>query len=670
MEPFSNHAAEPFRPGVPPQANLRDSATQRLSARGHLGGYRLLGSLGRGGMGQVFRALDPKLGREVALKVMLASGLTSSERFIREARLTAELDHPGVVRVHDAGVDEGHAYIVYELVEGARTLDEVARLIGREERCALIAQAARAVGAAHERGIVHRDLKPDNLLVDGGSRLRVLDFGVARGLSEERLTNTGQMLGTPMFMAPEQMIDGKHAGPPADVWALGVLLYQALTDQLPFQAATLTELLARVQHPVVPPRRIEASVDAGLEAVCLRALERDPARRFANGQAMAEALEDALARPRSGPGRRWLLALTGAAVALTLAAAALLLLNRGPETEGSASSSSATSRAPTASEAPPRIKDRVLLEATSPQWAVWVDARRVVTGGPTVDARLWDAATGRELRAWPRRTTAAVRCGAGRVALASDAGLSLLDVDAATERPASLGHFVSVRQVAYAAEPEVLAVIAREGGSEHWGVFVISTGGVRREAHLPPESGTLVSIAVSPDGKQLGLGTLTAGVSPSQMRALSTGGPALVFRELRGQFRLDGTVMLPSVGLVSAYNPRTQDLLVGTAGGRIGIVPPGSRDIMDHFSAPDVINGAHHGSVHCLAFSPEGALVYSLAEHEQGSELRTWDYDSRRPRGAALHLSGKPRSLDLSPDGAVLLIGTEGSVLLRTVERR
>ena len=669
MEPFSNHAAEPFRPGVPPQANLRDSATQRLSARGHLGGYRLLGSLGRGGMGQVFRALDPNLGREVALKVMLTSGLTSSDRFIREARLTAELDHPGVVRVHDAGVDEGHAYIVYELVEGARTLDQVARLIGRGECCALIAQAARAVGAAHERGIVHRDLKPDNLLVDGGGRLRVLDFGVARGLNEERLTNTGQMLGTPMFMAPEQMIDGKHAGPPADVWALGVLLYQALTDQLPFQAATLTELLVRVQNPVVPPRRLEASVDPGLEAVCLRALERDPARRFADGQAMAEALEDALARPRPRSGRRWLLAL--AAFAGSLAAAGLLLLNPGAETERSASSPPATSRSPTTapSEALAPIRDRVLLETTSPNWAVWVDARRVVTGGPTVDARLWDAATGRELRAWPRRITAAVRCGAGRVALASDAGLSLLDVDAESERPTSLGHFVSVRQVAYAAAADAVAVIAQEGGSERWGVFIVSAEGVRREARVPADSGELVSIATSADGRLLGVGTRADDFDSAQMRVLSPGGPALVFRERGGQLRLAHTVTLPSFGLAAAYNSRTRDLLFGTGGGRIGVVPHGSGDVMSQFSLPEVKTGAHSGSVACLAVSHDGTRLYSLVEHERGSELRAWDYDSRKAHGAALHLSGRPRSLDLSPDGATLVIGTAERVTLRAVGR-
>src|SRR5688572_26516276 len=183
-------------------------------------------------MGLVLRARDRVSGREVALKVSLCAGDGErSERFAREGQLTAALDHPGIVRVHDSGVADGRPFLVYELVEAARTLEQAWEGLDRDGRVRLVLEVARAVGHAHGRGVIHRDLKPENILVDRDGRARVTDFGLAAALDLDRLTHTGVLLGTPLYMAPEQVAGLADAlrSPRVDVWALGVLLYLALT---------------------------------------------------------------------------------------------------------------------------------------------------------------------------------------------------------------------------------------------------------------------------------------------------------------------------------------------------------------------------------------------------------------------------------------------------------
>jgi hypothetical protein len=251
-------------------------------------------------MGVVYRARDTRSGREVAVKVLRGNGVTPDQRarFQREAELTARVDHPGVVRVHRAGFEGETPFIVYELVEGARALETAAEGLDLRQRCGLIVEVARALGAAHALGIVHRDLKPENVVVDARGRARVLDFGVAKGLDLERLTRTGTLVGTPHFMAPEQITGTGEITPATDVWALGVLLHESLTGALPFDGATLAELMTRILGGApASPSSLSPDAPRRLDAVVLRALSVEPGRRYADGAAFAQALEEALAAP-------------------------------------------------------------------------------------------------------------------------------------------------------------------------------------------------------------------------------------------------------------------------------------------------------------------------------------------------------------------------------------
>ncbi|MBL4845171.1 MAG: SUMF1/EgtB/PvdO family nonheme iron enzyme [Planctomycetes bacterium] len=263
------------------------------------GRYDLREELGRGGMGVVFRAFDPELGREVALK-LYRGPLTESdalERFEREGRIAARLRHPHIVPVHDFGLFEGRPYLSFALIEGARSADQCFEELSVAQRVALVRDAATALGYAHALGVIHRDVKPENLLVDPSGHVWVTDFGVARASGESRLTRTGQFVGTPTHMAPEQYAGSAgEIGPPADVWALGVVLYQSLCGRLPFEANNLLALVSLVATTTPPkPSELDSQAPRALDEVCLSALDQDPTRRPRDGAALALELDRYLA---------------------------------------------------------------------------------------------------------------------------------------------------------------------------------------------------------------------------------------------------------------------------------------------------------------------------------------------------------------------------------------
>ncbi|HBP20820.1 MAG TPA: hypothetical protein DEA08_23895, partial [Planctomycetes bacterium] len=305
------------------------SAPPDLLGKGSLGGglaaYRFASELGRGGMGAVFRAVHNETGREVAIKRILlpTPSAVAQERFRREGELAARLDHPGVLKVHDLGKEgiDG-LYLVMELVEGARSLDAVAKESSREERLQLLLQAADALGYAHGEGVFHRDVKPDNLLVDAYERIKVADFGLASSANLERLTRTGAQLGTPGYMAPEQVRGDREAqGAPTDVWALGVILYELLVDERPFQGTSIYNLYQAIQEAQPKPLRAQdPTIPAGVEAVCFKALRRDPAERYPDGEALARALRQASPEAVRPGWSRFLLAGALALAALALGA--------------------------------------------------------------------------------------------------------------------------------------------------------------------------------------------------------------------------------------------------------------------------------------------------------------------------------------------------------------
>jgi len=299
----------------PGSASSEPAPGSALAPGARLGSYGITRLLGRGGMGEVYEAVDERLGRVVALKRVSGSRGADAEaraRFWREARALAALRHPGVVVVYEIGEDQGELFLVMELVRG-RSLAELGRAPWPARAALTVAiAAAEALGAAHAEGITHRDVKPGNVLLDEAGAVRVVDFGLARGPldSLEGLTQPGALLGTPAYMSPE-LLGGKSVGPPADVFALGALLYRLLTGTQPFarESAEATALaIAGAVHEPLSARRPD--LPAGLTGLVTRSLGRAPERRPADGAALAEAL------------RPWLLAVGGSMAPGELAALA------------------------------------------------------------------------------------------------------------------------------------------------------------------------------------------------------------------------------------------------------------------------------------------------------------------------------------------------------------
>lgn len=284
------------------------------------GRYELLEEVARGGVGVVFRARDPLLGRIVALKVLVAGEWASQtfvERFRNEATATAGLDHPHIVPMYEFGEVEGRHYLAMRFLEGgslAQRLGNGSQPFEPRAAALLVSKIARAVHHGHQRGVLHRDLKPGNVLLDASGEPFLADFGLARLLtSNSTITRTVAVMGTPAYMAPEQAMGKSHeVTTAADVYGLGTLLYELLTGQPPFAGGTTAETLRQVIE--LEPRRpslISPALPRDLDVVCLHALEKDPRRRYGSAEALAEELdrwlrhEPILARPATAAERAW-----------------------------------------------------------------------------------------------------------------------------------------------------------------------------------------------------------------------------------------------------------------------------------------------------------------------------------------------------------------------------
>lgn len=284
-----------------------------------LGRFKLLEMLGAGGMGVVYRAEDETLRREVAIKVLPQTLLVSpqqKQRFLREARAAAQLNHPGIAAVYEVGEQDGQTFIVMELVRGV-TLGQrlAAERLSLAAAVEVVTQIARAVAQAHVSGVAHRDLKPDNVMLSA-SGPKILDFGIARQMLDDEetelradptfVTEEGRILGTPGYMAPEQA-GGLRAGLPADVFALGVLLYEMATGARPFRGNTAMEVLfATVKEEPSPPSQLNPEVSAQLATIIRRCLEKRPEDRYPTATELLAALDSldasSFRAPPMGPG--------------------------------------------------------------------------------------------------------------------------------------------------------------------------------------------------------------------------------------------------------------------------------------------------------------------------------------------------------------------------------
>ena len=313
------------------------AATSEMTNRAvpAIAGYEILGELGRGGMGVVYRARQVRLNRPCALKMILAgahAGAEAAARFLAEAEAVARLQHPNIVQIHHIGEADGLPFFELEYVAGG-SLDR--RLDGTpwpaRRAAELVEPLARGVAEAHRQGIVHRDLKPGNVLLAADGTPKITDFGLAKSLAADSgLTRTDSIMGSPSYMAPEQA-EGKtkQVGPLADVYALGAILYELLTGRPPFRGTTALETLEQVKNAEpVPPSRLVPGLPRDVETIALKCLQKEPAKRYDSAAALAEDLrrflggEPIVARPVPFWERGWRWCRRNPLVAGSLAGAA------------------------------------------------------------------------------------------------------------------------------------------------------------------------------------------------------------------------------------------------------------------------------------------------------------------------------------------------------------
>ncbi|MBA4066386.1 MAG: hypothetical protein C0501_22265 [Isosphaera sp.] len=577
------------------------------------GEYDLLGFVGYGGMGVVYRARHRVLKRVVALKLILAgrhARPADRERFRVEAEAAARLSHPGIVQVYEVGEHDGLPYLAMEFCPGGSLAAHLrAGAVTPAEAARIVAELAAAVQAAHDGDVVHRDLKPGNVLRTADGRWKVADFGLAKLLdAPEPLTGTNAVLGSPPYMSPEQADGRSHlVGRPSDVYSLGAVLFELLTGRPPFRGETPSETVRMVLHDAPPaPRRLNRAVPRDLQTICLRCLEKSPARRFATAADLADDLGRFLTGrpPRSRPvgplgrARRWCgrnpVPTAAAAVVSVVALVAFVLIYQSRDRAlGLAGRNAALAERNEQIAADQEQLARVNGNLAAAQKAEAENARR-------------------EKRAAEREATL----------LAYRQGQDLCEKGDVARGLVALGHGLALADQAEA--PDLADLIRRNLGVWH--------------AHLNalddvwPHPTGVAAVAVSPDGTRVATADWAKNV---RVRDAATG------EAVAGPVTAENWV----TGL--AFSPDGKTLLA-VAHDRVVLIDPVSGKPVGELFEKD------GGLISAAAFRPDGAAVVTGGS---AGKLRFWDVAKRGPTGAAVPARGWVRAVAWSPDGAVIACG-------------
>ncbi len=712
---------------LPP--TLADEAPSPELAPGQrLGPYAVEEKVASGGMGTVYRAVRVEDYRQVvAVKVVRAgsNGPEALRRFQTERQSLAQLVHPNIARLLDGGTTpDGRPYLVMELIDGA-PLDRHCqdRQLTSRHRAALVRDVARAVHHAHQRGVVHRDLKPSNVLVTGDGVVKVTDFGLARlhrpdsdaGQAAAE-TVAGAIMGTPGYMAPEQAEGRAHAaGPPADVWALGAVLYDLLTGRPPFRGENFLDTLEQVRRrDPVPPSRLSPGCPRDLETICLKCLQKGPQRRYPGASEVADDLQRFLdgkpvqARPVSVVERGWRWcrrnpALAGAAALAALMVVALVDVSvafgvyqlrasdelRGALTEADDQRARAEERSAEA------VLDRGLLLCQRDHVAhgVLLMARGLAMAPP--EAPELRRVIRSNLAGWWRHLVPLRAClphpdRVRALAFSPNGGRALTGCvdgsarlwDAATGRlVGTLAHAGGpVRAAAFSPDGRLAVTGGEDGAARLWDA---DSGG----PHGPPlkHRYPLFAVTFSPDGRTLatGSGRTLYGEGEAHLWDLYTGQPRcrLAHGNVVRCLALsgDGKVVLTAGEDMAARlwdaetgEPRGGPLAhpgwvmaaVLDATGRTAVTATGGATarVWD-LSAPSQkappVPLAHGGAIHCLALAPDGHSLLVGCDLGGEGEVRSWDLRTRALAGRPLTLPGPVHALLPSPDGAILHAATQ-----------